>query len=560
MRAKNKVLRTGFFVFVLVALLAPAARWMDLNRETANDAEHMVEPMLRLVQEGPVVRAQIPVEPVADIEEIWAIEDTREEAEEPLIAGMRNGEEVLGYDSESGTYYCTLGMETGDEWPELELFAAGNEEGLRIVWYDDYTYDYPGDSIRDGWRYELMAYTDTHYQYIGMVFTGLPLVTIHVEEGTDIGEEYVPARAGIAAAGYEPLNAGAWVHTRGGGYDHGIDKLSYRLEFHGIADNGRDEKTQVSPLGMPADTDWLLIANCVDVTTLCNHLCWELWQDMHAQRPMPGMLESRMVELFVGDQYMGVYQLMQRYRVEDEIIRMGGNPQESYVYRVIAETNIEKRPAVRIGDNTFELRHAPQGVTGSRAFEKVKVYTALGQIGQTITDEEFTELVLKYVDIDALMSYYVFAQIVDFNSDNINNNMFIWAIGKDGQTRMVLSPWDMDSGLPVGDPQEDPRLMELNLLMYMPRHILDLNLGNSREIMWGYWNEMRQTLMTEERIYEWLESWEDYMNASGAYLRDTEKWRGGAQELNLGEIAANLVASLSAMEPVLEYMWPLDAQ
>ena len=46
-----------------------------------------------------------------ELEDAWAIEDTRMESETPLLAGMRNGDNELGYDEESRTFYCTIGME-----------------------------------------------------------------------------------------------------------------------------------------------------------------------------------------------------------------------------------------------------------------------------------------------------------------------------------------------------------------------------------------------------------------------------------------------------------------
>ena len=69
------------------------------------------------------------VEPVREIEAIWAIEDEREESEEPLVTRLFcNGAEAA-YDAESNTFYCTLGLENGEEWPEIELTTAKNVGG-----------------------------------------------------------------------------------------------------------------------------------------------------------------------------------------------------------------------------------------------------------------------------------------------------------------------------------------------------------------------------------------------------------------------------------------------
>ena len=70
------------------------------------------------------------VEPVREIEEIWAIEDEREESEEPLVTRLFcNGAEAA-YDAESNTFYCTLGLENGEKWPEIKLTTDKNGGGV----------------------------------------------------------------------------------------------------------------------------------------------------------------------------------------------------------------------------------------------------------------------------------------------------------------------------------------------------------------------------------------------------------------------------------------------
>ena len=52
-----------------------------------------------------------------------------EESEEPLVTRLFcNGAEAA-YDAESNTFYCTLGLENGEEWPEIKLTTAKNVGG-----------------------------------------------------------------------------------------------------------------------------------------------------------------------------------------------------------------------------------------------------------------------------------------------------------------------------------------------------------------------------------------------------------------------------------------------
>jgi len=104
MHKRRNVLATGLVVLLLVLFLAPAAVLMKPESEAFSDAEHLIEPMLRLMEDAPARAANIPVEAMIDIEAAWEIEDTREEAWEPLAVGMRNGNDELGFDAQSNTF------------------------------------------------------------------------------------------------------------------------------------------------------------------------------------------------------------------------------------------------------------------------------------------------------------------------------------------------------------------------------------------------------------------------------------------------------------------------
>ena len=101
-----------------------------------------------------------------DIEAIWAIEDAREESDVPLA-----------YDAAENTFYCTLGLEDGEAWPELRLTAPG-AKGVRLMFVDDYTYDWRSEAVAEGYAYQVLAYTETAFGYFDLVFTGLPMVQL----------------------------------------------------------------------------------------------------------------------------------------------------------------------------------------------------------------------------------------------------------------------------------------------------------------------------------------------------------------------------------------------
>ena len=553
---RRKILRTLLAVALLVALMTPVV--LVLTRTlAAQQAEN--DALLAMHVEHTAHREEgfgSAVLPAIDIEEAWEIEDTREESWDPLVTVMHNGSDELGYDMEYRTFYCTLGMD-GEDWPELALTAKG-AEGVQVAWIDDYTYDWRADAVAEGCSYELIAYTDTAYEYIYVVFTGLPIVTLHTQE--DIGDAYIPCRTTVAGSGYEAIDSAALTHTRGGGFYKGIDKESYRVEFHGVSSSGKDKKTPVSVLGMPADTDWLLVSNAGDETCMRNELCFDLWRRWNLGEETIMALDTAMVEVFVNDEYMGLYQLMPRVRAEEEIAAMGGDLKTDIAARMIGERYDTGKPlfnAHDLIDGVIELRYAPQDMSVKQAFDRYQPYIAMNLPEENpdyLSNEEFVKLALEHVDVKETMSYYLFMQATTMTLDNVKNNLYIWTIDEDGTYRYRFSPWDMDSCV---KPLFSDDTNMFNFLWPIAMRSLDMNVYNARQVVRDLWEERRE-LLSEDSLYQWFAEKEEWINASGAYLRETEKWRGGAEYLDLGALSAFMINHVPSVERILYDTWPLD--
>lgn len=559
-----KLAKTGLLIALLVAVTVPLAdcltRYQGSPQE--NDAAHVIEPMVRLLDESAANCADVAVDPMMDIEEIWAIEDAREEAEGPLVIGMRNGDHVLGYDAPSQTFYCTIGLDFPDDaWPQLELYVQGadGETPVNAVFVDDYTYDYPADSVADGYRYEMLAYTESEFQYFGIVFTGLPIVTLHAEE--TIGDEYTPVCVSVSSSENEAVTSMAKAHLRGGGYDKGIDKQSYRIEFHRISDTGKDKKADISVLGFEPDSDWLLISNAGDVSGMRNELGFDMWRKWNEGSEAFMLLGSRMVEVFVQDQYRGMYQLMQRIDEEKELTLMGGNLATDLTARMIGPRNGTGKPVSEMSmplGGCMELRHTPEWMSVEAGFKEFEHYVALNLDSaheDYLDDETFTSLALKKVNVDELMSYFLFMNVCSLPLDNVRNNVYIWAMKHERGYVYTLSPWDMDWGF---NQLFTDGTDSMNLWMLLPVRMLDLDIGGSREALWRIWREKKAALLTEDAVYQWFEEKEELINASCAYRRDREYWWNESSDLNLSEMSAQMMMKISIIDQYMREVWPVE--
>ena len=544
--------KSGLLLIVLLlAVLCPVA----LYAARYTPEEDAVSRQIRLWMNGEEEHGR-PVASVMEVEAVWAIEDSRTETERALVQRMFNGDEILGYDSESRTFYCSIGTQNGDDWPELALSALG-EAGVSAAFVDDYTYDFCWDAVAEGYRYELLTYTDTEYAYAGVVFTGLPIVTIHTDGGAEI-EWDVNAGADIHIAGGETgaLYSRALVHRRGGNAYVGVPKHSYRIKFRSISLKGKEQDVARSVLGMEADSDWLLIGNASDYKAIRNHLCWQQWAAWK-EGPQFAELDSRLVELFHGDEYMGIYQLMQYVNPEKELLKMGGNPKTDALIRIIIAINEGDRPRKQRGDEgAVELRYAPEGMTAEEAFALFEPFEQVEFLRtREMSDEEFVQTIQQHFDVQELIDYFLFIQMYGIR-DNVRNNLYVWALRQaDGTYRYALSPWDMDRSLGYEESTQRPGELA-SYDMGMVHRMLDADLLDSRQRMWSMFEEKRAGVLSDEAINEWLYGVEDAINATGAFLRESEKWRGGAEKLDLTEMREKLMECQRVFEEQAAWMWP----
>ena len=560
MNLRRNLIAAAGCVLLLVMLLVPLAQLLMRSADTLLDQKQTeIARALEMERERAALSPYTPVQPAPDIETIWAIEDARTETDEPLVTSMRCSTGEAGYDAGSRTFYATLGMDTGDEWPEITLSARG-AENVQVLWIDDYSYDWCSDAIREGYRYELLAYTDTRYAYIGVVFTGLPIVNVYTENQQELTREDIAARVSIAAGGYEAIDAPALVHRRGGRFDDHAPKASFHVEFHQLSEKGKDKKPKLSVLGMEADSDWLLISHEGDPSCMRNKLAFDMWRRWNPDGNAFAMLESRMVEVFYQNEYMGLYQLIQRIRPEQELARMGDRVDRNIAVRLIGGRYETGRPVSQISlpiDGCMELRYAPAWMKEDAAFARLEDYVTLNLSEGSenwLDDEAFAQLALERVDIRELMSYYLYMNVCSLPYDNVKNNVYIWVRWNEDQYMYSLSPWDMDSGFrPLFTDGSD----SINLWMVLPVRMLELNVGNCREVFKEVFEEKRAELLTEDALYQWIEEEEEIINASGAYLRESARWQGGAQELDLSEVFAHTASQMHLIERYIQGVWPV---
>ena len=482
------------------------------------------------------------VEPMREMEELWAIEDAREESETPLVTALENFGVPLGYDRESNTFYCTLGLENGDEWPEMKL-TVPDGAGLSVCFVDDYTYDWCADAIAEGYSYELMAYNDTHYSYFYIVFTGLPIVKL--DSYGEIGLEDTMGVCSVAAGKDDSITkATVRTHLRGDGTYRYLDKKSFKIEFSRGAKGG----VTMNVPGIGATEAINLLAMGFDETYMRDHLSWDVLARVMPDKTVFAPRPAAYAELFVNDEYQGLYLMSTPFEIEEELTRENGDGlSHDSLYRTTSLVAIKDKPFLQ--DKDEQPYEAILWQDNANVFTGLEPYLAMRG---GMDDETFIREVQEHIDLDSMLTYTLFLEAFAL-ADNTNKNMYVWQHYDGGNYRYRFELWDMDRSWdldpgPVGDFWYSNRV---------PDRAINLNVSGARQRLYELWQEIRGRGFDIDLVTELVLDYEHQLSASGAFWREVDRW-GMAEYIQSEKIINRAQMRLDWMDMVTKFIAETD--
>lgn len=484
-----------------------------------------------------------------NIEDVWAIEDTRSESETPLVTMLENNGVPLAYDVQENTFYCTLGMENAESWPSIHLHAP-RADGVSLMFVDDYEYDYCADAIREGYPYQVMAYTDTEFAYFDIVFTGMTQIHIYIQD--ELSREDIPARV-VVSDEKNAVESNARIHHRGGATIEN-EKKGIRIEF--TRDLDGTHKIQQNVPGIGDVQNLVFLPLYVDETMMRDKFCWEMYGDMTRDSESFSARKTEYVELFVNNRYEGVYLMMEPYDSQKELAKYSvQNPAADSVYRVSLMLYASGRltyPGAYRPSRRFELYYtAPQSVS----FDDLKIYM---EMAEEEDDEKFVHKALACMDMEYAMRYTLLLQGLGL-TDNVFNNLNIWARHDGSQVIYHYFPWDMDLSLGARPDRIGEDFDQWICLPAVDR-MLSLNAGRIREKIYDMWTGLREGGWNMESVESRISRYAAELNDSGAFARNAQRWNLEKSTTDGEEIFAFISTRFSMLDKVLSKFAAYDGK
>jgi len=444
----------------------------------------------------------------------------------------------------------------------LNVFINGN---LCAYDYNSDSYYYSSDSLNDDFmvkfnslyeldyfiekidslNYYIYAYNDSFFEKLSVIITTLPIVDVKnlnisyvafndfYENFNFFSFDYLNNDEVIPKLGthfIDPQLGDSYFSNSSlslrGSSSIWFDKKAYKLSFD----------KNINIFDLPKDDKYVLDALYVDKSKIRNMLSTDIWNIINNNQMINNDLKGRFVELFIDDEYLGLYVFKEK--VDKSITSISDNGTLLKAIFHIDDNMINSliNDSFPVNNNVFlnyEIKQYNNEST-KNIISKMRNYYINNQSYSAIKDNFI---------IDNFFNYKVFVSLIS-GGDNVSYNQYYSL--KDNDSNILITPWDMDLtwGLYWNDFTRIRGVFSMessNNTLWMDYYIMnDLDEESQLILKSRYW-ELRNDVINMEVIGSYLNKYKDLLVNSCATKRDSLKWYryDVSEEIELIRIWAN---------------------
>jgi spore coat protein H len=349
---------------------------------------------------------------------------------------------------------------------------------------------------------------------------------------------------------FPPKRAGI---ERRGGLSQQFPKKSYGLEFWmEKTDMEVDSGTQL--FGLRDDGDWILDAMYVDKARMRNRLSTDIWLAINKVpyfSDEPGALNGTRgyyTELFINDSYQGLYCVTEKIdRNQLDLDKTEGMSYKASYWSnstefIHANALINNSSETWNGwELTFQGENALKSVPPVR-WEPLQNFI---QFTANAPDDEFISSVFSKIDMDNLVDYLLFTNVLGAD-DNTGKNTF-FSIYNKRYPKFFITPWDLDATwgrkwegsrieLTSGDFIGVTGILSVNSKYCRPNaffiRLMKLNPSDYKSKLKARWGQLKTGEFSMNMLTARVVAYKALFRTSGAYARETAKWPGSVYDLD----------------------------
>lgn len=385
---------------------------------------------------------------------------------------------------------------------------------------NEYTFTSPESELQTSGSYEIYNSQNDEYK---LYFTQLPIVKLHTSN-TIVNEPRVAAHFSLCEMGGNYIASDIGIEIRGGS-SKSYPKTSFRLEF--LEDTINDKTINVSLLGMRSDDDWNLQAMYNEPLRLRSKVNFALWEKidnlyyMQEEPSANNSVKQEYIELFINDEYRGIYTLSERIdRKQLQLKKDKNGDIRGELYKGVS-WGASTYTSLPNYDNTNELWSGfkYEYPSDTMAWDRLYEY-----IDFVINDDslDFYQRYKEQLCLENAVNYFIFLNTLRA-TDNTGKNLYVAKYNTDEPYFFV--PWDLDGtfGTIWNGTQENITNDILTNGLYK-RLLLDNENNGFKSCLSKRWKELRQSTITVDSILSMFNSEFNYLNINGVYEREQEVW------------------------------------
>ena len=219
-----------------------------------------------------------------------------------------------------------------------------------------------------------------------------------------------------------------------------FNQKKYTIELRD--ENGKEK--DFSLLGLPANSDWVLLAPYNDVSMMRDPMAFQLWRDMGHWGP-----RTEMVELYVDDDYRGIYILSEAIKRGEQRVNVSKLKKTDIEGRELTGGYILRIDAYDEDDATFASKVPGIGeglitsqIVWSCIYPKKKnlqeeqlayIKAFVDSVELTIQSEHFTDprwgysrfIDARFIDVPSFVDYFIHTEL-SLNADGYKRSAYFY--------------------------------------------------------------------------------------------------------------------------------------
>jgi hypothetical protein len=294
-----------------------------------------------------------------------------------------------------------------------------------------------------------------------LISSNLPVVLVTTSPGQTIMDE-PKITANMKIVHYDPVlrnnvtdiannyNGLVGIEIRGS-YSASLPQKPYGLETRDSAGNNLNIKI----LGMPAENDWVLLANYNDKTFLRNSLPYKLFREMGHYGP-----RTRYCELVINGDYQGIYIMGEKIKQDNKRVDIakldpddnaGDSLTGGYIFKTDYFDNTNSwlssySPINKAGASVYFVYHDPQPADLTQQ-QKDYIKNYVNSVESVLYSTNFKDPVQgyrAYIDVNSFIDYFIIGEL-SRNVDAYKKSRYFYK-NKDSVDRKIYSGpvWDYD--------------------------------------------------------------------------------------------------------------------